>query len=180
MVAFCNGYVILRGNVGERGNSMKLHRFHLAVCVVSVVAIAVALRPARAEIKVQKSITAEEAKDHAQETNTVCGLVAGTRYLDTAKTKPTFLNFTKPFPEQNFTVVIQNDARGKFKGPPEEVFKNKNICVTGFITISRDRPQIVVTDPSQIEMQDASSTSTNQPPAAALPPTAGAATPSAP
>jgi hypothetical protein len=156
---------------------MKLHKFHLAVCVVSAVAITVALRPATAEIKVKKSISAEEAKDHAQETNTVCGLVAGTRYLDTAKTKPTFLNFTKPFPEQNFTVVIQNDARGKFKGPPEEMFKDKNICVTGLITISRDRPQIVVTDPSQIELQDTPSASTNPPPAAALPPTANAPAP---
>ena len=143
---------------------MKLHKFHWVICAASLAAIVgVASRPATAEVKVKKSISAEEAKDHAQETNTVCGLVAGTRYLETAKTKPTFLNFTKPFPEQNFTVVIQNDARGKFKGPPEEVFKNKTICVTGLITISRDRPQIVVTDPSQIELQDAPSASTNAP-----------------
>ena len=169
MIAFCNGFVILYANIGERGISMKLYKFRLAVCVVSAVAITVALRPAMAEIKVNKSISAEEAKDHAQETNTVCGLVAGTRYLDTAKTKPTFLNFTKPFPEQNFTVVIQNAARGKFKGPPEEVFKDKTVCVTGLITMSRGRPHITVDDPSQIELQDTPAASTNQPAATPAP-----------
>ena len=158
---------------------MKLHKSRLVIYALSVTVIAGFSRPVAAEVKVKKSISAEEAKDHAQETNTVCGLVAGTRYLETAKTKPTFLNFTKPFPEQNFTVVIQNDARGKFKGPPEEVFKNKTICVTGLITISRDRPQIVVTDPSQIELQDAPATSTNAPAAPASAPPASTNRPSA-
>jgi len=133
---------------------MKTHKFHLVIGVATIVAIIALPRPATAEVKVKKNITAEEAKDHAQETNTVCGLVAGARYLESSKSKPTFLNFTRPFPEQNFTALISNDARGKFKGPPEEIFKGKTICVTGFITISRDRPQIVVNDPAQIEVQD--------------------------
>jgi DNA/RNA endonuclease YhcR with UshA esterase domain len=97
----------------------------------------------------QKKMTASEAKEHFGETATVCGEVASTRYADSTKGQPTFLNLDKPYPNQIFTVVIWGNSRNKF-GRPENDYKGKQICVSGKITAYAGLPEIVAEDPKQI------------------------------
>jgi hypothetical protein len=99
-----------------------------------------------------KKLTTAEAKDHIGEQATVCGRVAGTRYAETTRGKPTFLNLDKQYPSQLFTVLIWGDHREKF-GSPEEKYRDKQVCVTGKITEYRNAPEIVVSDPQNIEVQ---------------------------
>jgi len=146
---------------------MKCHRYirvrSVLLCLqASLAGALIAPRPAFAEVKIQKTITAEEAKQHVQETNTVCGVVASTRYL--TRSKLTFLNLGRAYPDQPFTAVIPDAVRAKFKNPPEDLFKGKTICVTGLITTHNDKPQIVIDDPAQIEERETAA-STNSPPA---------------
>ena len=103
------------------------------------------------------TIAGEEAQRHLQETNTVCGVIASTKYLDTTPGKPTYLNFDRPFPEQTCAAVVPGSARDKFKEAPEVAFKGKSVCVTGLITPSHygGKPEIVVEDPAQIKVNDA-------------------------
>jgi len=90
------------------------------------------------------TIPADQAKEHIGETNTVCGLVASARYMDSTRAKPTLLNFVRPYLDHAFSVMIPNSARPKFKDPPEEFFTNKTVCVTGAIIEYRGKPEIVV------------------------------------
>lgn len=99
-------------------------------------------------------IPADQAKQHIGETNTVCGLVASARYMDSTKAKPTLLNFVRPYPDHAFSVMIPNSARPKFKDPPESLFTNKTVCVTGAIINYRGKPEMVINDPSQIVIQE--------------------------
>lgn len=99
-----------------------------------------------------KKWTAVEAKDHIGEQATVCGKVASTRYAVTTRGKPTFLNLDKPYPSQVFTVLIWGENREKF-GNPEERYRDKQVCVTGKITEYRKAPEIVVSEPQNIEVQ---------------------------
>ena len=99
-----------------------------------------------------KKLTTAEAKDHIGEQATVCGKVASTRYAATTRGKPTFLNLDKAYPSQVFTVLIWGDSREKF-GTPEEKYRDKQICVTGKITEYRSGPEIVVSDPQNIEIE---------------------------
>ena len=99
-----------------------------------------------------KKLTTAEAKDHFGEQATVCGKVASTRYAATTRGKPTFLNLDKPYPSQVFTVLIWGDNREKF-GNPEEKYSDKQVCVTGKITEYRKAPEIVVSEPQNIEVQ---------------------------
>jgi hypothetical protein len=99
-----------------------------------------------------KKLTAAEAKDHIGEQATVCGKVASTRYAATTRGKPTFLNLDKPYPSQVFTVLIWGESREKF-GNPEERYRDKQVCVTGKITEYRKAPEIVVSEPQNIEVQ---------------------------
>jgi micrococcal nuclease len=80
---------------------------------------------------------------------TVCGKVADTRYLESGK-RPTFLNFDQPYPNHTFTAVIFGENRAKF-GTPEKDYLHRDICVTGKIEDYNGKPQIVVTEPQQIQ-----------------------------
>lgn len=99
-----------------------------------------------------KKLTAPEAKDHVGEQATVCGKVASTRYAATTRGKPTFLDLDKPYPSQVFTVLIWGENREKF-GTPEEKYRDKQICVTGRITEYRKAPEIVASEPQNIDVQ---------------------------
>jgi hypothetical protein len=102
-------------------------------------------------VHAQKKFTAVEAKEHFGENATVCGAVVSTRYADSSKGQPTFLNLEKQSPNQISTVVIWGSNRSKFK-TPEEDFKDKKICVTGKITAYDGLPEIIADDPKQIRI----------------------------
>ncbi len=102
-------------------------------------------------VNAQKKLTPSEAKEHFGETATVCGEVVSTRYADSTKGQPTFLNLDKPYPNQVFTIVIWGNNRNKF-GTPENDYKGKRICVTGKITAYAGLPEIVADEPKQIKL----------------------------
>ncbi len=95
-------------------------------------------------------ITPEQAKDNIGKMATVTGKVASAIYLERSKSKPTLLNLDKAHPDEIFTVVIPNEARGKFKEAPEKALLNKTITVTGKIVEHKGTPQIQVDQPDQI------------------------------
>jgi len=80
----------------------------------------------------------------------VSGFVASARYAESSMKQPTFLNLGKPYPNQDFTVVIWGLDRENFPQPPEKLYLHKNITVTGEVTTYRGKPEITVHDPSQI------------------------------
>ena len=124
---------------------MICHRARMLVIPVVVVLLA-ALGHA------QSSISAAEAKNHVGEKTTVCGSVASTHYAARSRGNPTFINLDKPYPSQIFTVLIWGSDRPKF-GDPEEVYRDKHICVTGMISDYKGIPEIIAYQPSQIKIQ---------------------------
>jgi micrococcal nuclease len=98
----------------------------------------------------QKKYSPSEAKEHFGETATVCGEVVSTRYADSTKGQPTFLNLDKAYPNQVFTIVIWGNNRSKF-GSPENDYKGKRVCVSGKITAYAGLPEIVADEPKQIK-----------------------------
>jgi hypothetical protein len=102
----------------------------------------------------QKTLMATEAKDHIGEQATVCGKVVSTRYAESSRGSPTFLNFDQPYPNQVFTLLIWGSDRSKF-GDPETSYRGKRICVTGKITSFKGIPEVAASDPAQIKMKPA-------------------------
>ena len=100
----------------------------------------------------QTSISAAEAKSHVGERATVCGEVASTHYAARTWGNPTFINLDKPYPNQIFTVLIWGTDRPKF-GDPEELYRNKHICIIGKISDYKGVPEVVAYEPPQIKVQ---------------------------
>ena len=98
-------------------------------------------------------ISATEAQNYIGEVKAICGKVVSPTFSARTKGQPTFLNLDQPYPNQVFTIVIWGSDRKKFKIPPEVLFKDKAVCVTGKIESYRGKPEIIVHDPSQIVMK---------------------------
>lgn len=119
-------------------------RSRLQIIAFTLLAIPLALA--------QKSLTADEAKNHIGEQGTVCGKVVSTRYAESSRGRPTFLNFDQPYPNKTFTIVIWGNDRSKFNDP-ETIYRGKHICVTGKISAYKGIPEIVANAPSQVKIQ---------------------------
>lgn len=100
----------------------------------------------------QTAIKLEDAAKHAGDSVTVCGKVAGGRFLEQIENSPTFLNLGAAYPNQLLTVVIYKDQRAQYDPVPETQYMDKEICVTGKIVIMRDRPQLVIYSKDQIKL----------------------------
>lgn len=68
------------------------------------------------------------------------------------KTNTVFLNFEKPYPTQCFTAVIFNSDLYKFVQNPEDFYLGKTVRVVGKIKKYKGRAEIILKDPSQIEI----------------------------
>jgi hypothetical protein len=95
------------------------------------------------------SLDTADAAGHIGETATVCGLVASAEYEADAQSQPTLLDLGKAYPNAVFTAVVYSENRAKF-GTPETSLRRKRICVTGKISDYHGKPEIVLTEPSQL------------------------------
>jgi DNA/RNA endonuclease YhcR with UshA esterase domain len=106
---------------------------------------------ATSSLLAQKTLTATEAKAHIGEQATVCGKVVSTRWAESSRGSPTFLNFDQPYPDQVFTLVIWGNDRSKFDNP-ETTYRGKRVCVTGKISAFKGVPEVVANDPAQVKV----------------------------
>ncbi len=67
------------------------------------------------------------------------------------KGSPTFLNVGGSYPNDPLTLVIWNDVRKQFKHIPEDILKGKDVCIYGTIILYKDKPEIVISNPNQIQ-----------------------------
>lgn len=74
-------------------------------------------------------------------------------YVSNGEKKTVFLNFGKPFPNETFKVVIFENDLIHFKYAPSEFLKNKQVEITGRVLIYNKRPQMIITNESQIKIK---------------------------
>ena len=67
--------------------------------------------------------------------------------------KACFLNFHPDY-KRHFTAVIFASAFTRFPPHPEEFYRGKKVRVTGYIKEYQGKPEIILSDPEQIEILD--------------------------
>ena len=108
---------------------------------------------AAAAVNAADPLDPADAIDHIGEEATVCGEVTGAKFSSHRKRKPTFIDFGPPHPNHVFTALIWGEFRDKFDYVPESLL-GRTICVSGTITEHKGRPEIKVSEPSQIRVMD--------------------------
>jgi len=99
----------------------------------------------------QKCVSAEQASRYYGQTIWVCGVVAGVRRLDYGRI---FINFVQPYPNQVFTIMVEEEYTPRFDQYFGRYWENKLVgkivCVYGLVREYRGKPEIHVTDPAQL------------------------------
>lgn len=101
----------------------------------------------------QQEIKIEDLSKHVGDSVTVCSKIYGGIFLDRSKEQLTLLNAGDKYPNAPLTIVIGPEARARFENKPELFYKDKEVCVTGKISLYKEKPQIVVYDVQQIAVK---------------------------
>src|SRR4030095_4275930 len=89
-----------------------------------------------------------DAKDYNGKSVTVKGFIADIYQSE----KVAYLNFVEKYPDNPFTAVIFSSKFADFPGIDK--YLNKNVEVTGRVSMFRGKPQIILFDPEQLKMKD--------------------------
>lgn len=101
----------------------------------------------------QGAIGWSEAGQHVGEVVTVCGPAVGASYASESNGAPTFIDVGAPYPDAGrVSIVIWGENRGEFSSPPEAMYPDKTLCVTGEVYVYGNACNIEVQSPSQIEV----------------------------
>jgi len=92
--------------------------------------------------------------DYVGDSVTVCGKVESARYMKAADDSITVINVGGKYPDQLLTIVIWRQHRSQFAGSPEIDWIGKQVCVTGKVEIYNKKPEIVVKQTSQVQIQE--------------------------
>lgn len=98
-------------------------------------------------------VAADDASGHVGERARVCGTVAATSFVPGVGGQPTFLNLERPYPDQEFDVVIWGRHRSNFQRPPEIRYRDARLCVSGRVSEHEGVPRIEVRTPEQIRVR---------------------------
>jgi hypothetical protein len=82
---------------------------------------------------------------------TVCDVVSGSKVFESSGM--VLLNLGGEYPNQKMTVMIKGKDRERFPVSPDVAFKDKKICVKGKVIDYKGKPEIIVTDPGQITVE---------------------------
>jgi len=115
---------------------MKLAYLGISLCLLAATAVGAA------ESQLSDMVRPSEAIQHVGEFAMVCGVIASARYARDSRGEPTYLNFDKPYPDQDFTVVIWGQDRREFAVAPEDL-EGYKACVYGKVDQYRGKAQIV-------------------------------------
>ena len=102
--------------------------------------------------RAQQSVKLEDIASHVGDSVTVTGKVYGIKYFESAKASPTLLNIGATYPNQLLTVVIYGEDRKRMELDPEKTFTNADLSITGKVELFKGKPQIVITDKSQLSV----------------------------
>ena len=97
----------------------------------------------------QNKVSVDSVSKHTGETITVCSKVYGTKSLE----KVTFINVGAAYPNSPLTIVIYAKDIANFKTSIDDLYNNKNICVTGAVKEYNGKPEIIITKPEEIIVQ---------------------------
>ena|SRR5437764_7530782 len=102
----------------------------------------------------QKDIKLEEASKYVGDSVQVCGKIYSTRFFVNAQDAPTLLNIGAAYPDQLLTIVIYGNVRKEFTEAPETYYKDKIVCVTGKVSLYKEKPQIIIYSKKQVIVKD--------------------------
>lgn len=99
----------------------------------------------------QTDIKLEDVKNHIGDSVKLTAKIYGGKYIESVQGTPTFLNVGNKYPKAPLTLVISGDTRRQFDAAPETTYTGQNVAITGKIILYKNKREIIITDPKQIQ-----------------------------
>jgi hypothetical protein len=100
----------------------------------------------------QTTIDAKDAAKHVGESVIINDKIYGGKFL--AGPGLTLLDVGGSHPNEALVLLIKGDDRKKFASGPEDMFKGKAVTVTGTIVDYKGKPEIIITEATQIKLTE--------------------------
>ncbi|MGN6530547.1 MAG: hypothetical protein ACTHK0_02180 [Ginsengibacter sp.] len=97
----------------------------------------------------QQKVSIDSVSKFIGDTITVCSKVYGVKVLE----NETFVNLGARYPESPLALVIFTKDISNFNGTIESLYADKSICVTGVIELYKDKPEMIISSPTQLVIQ---------------------------
>ena len=110
-------------------------------------AVAISAFAVTSKAQIAVSINDKDIASYVGKEVTICDSVYSARAMDNLS----LMNIGGKFPKEIMTIVEFKANRDKFEEEPVNLYEHKRICVTGTLTIYKEKLQIVVTDPKQFK-----------------------------
>jgi hypothetical protein len=98
----------------------------------------------------QTEIKMGEINKHVGDSVKICTKIYGGIYLDRSKETLTLINAGGNYPNSPLTLVISPELRKEYETAPEEMYKDKQVCIIGKVELFKEKPQIKILSKSQI------------------------------
>jgi hypothetical protein len=76
-------------------------------------------------------------------------VVTDIHYAARSRGNPTFIDFDRPYPSQDFTVVIWGEDRANFGDLGQHV--GRQLCAQGLVSLYRGKPEMVLRNPESLQ-----------------------------
>ncbi|MEP7252222.1 MAG: hypothetical protein ABI683_07570 [Ginsengibacter sp.] len=98
----------------------------------------------------QKEVKVDDAKNHAGEQVKICTKIYSGKSIANSRDTLIFLDAGAAYPASPLRVVIKGSPLKEFKGDILKYYKDKAVCISGTIEMYKGKPEIQITDKSQI------------------------------
>jgi hypothetical protein len=100
-----------------------------------------------------KIISPDSSECYAGKNVTVCGLIYGYYLNPKINESPAFLDMGATYPNSTFTVLIGDSDAQKFDYDLKYLV-DRDVCVTGVVSVYNNKPEMLVADPAQIAIKE--------------------------
>jgi TonB family protein len=104
-------------------------------------------------IRTLKQINLQDVANYVGDSVMFCSKIYTTRYYESSDNKPTVLDVQSNFTDPIVNVVILEEDRKNFNDAPEKAYLNKDVCITGVVTMRNNIPNVVVHKREQIKVK---------------------------
>lgn len=102
-----------------------------------------------------KEISLRDIRNYIGDSVQFCSRVFKTRYFEASADKPTVLDVQANFTDPLVNVVILEKDRLNFSSAPEKRYLNKDVCISGLVSLRNNVPYLEVRSSEQVKVKSA-------------------------
>jgi hypothetical protein len=144
-------YPIIKQQILKAGLRLAVVLEHYFKDIEYVKAANTDIKQAKEVIEGAIEIDITKASEYEGKLVRICSRVYSTKVLNS--NGMTFLNVGADYPDSPLAVVIYSDKLQNFSFKPIDYYKGKTICITGRIKIYKGKPEIIVSNESEIQIK---------------------------